>query len=89
MLVWNMRGINYEKNQKYLDWVISDQQPDVVIFKDIKLASILCRTKRQEIVSNDRLMPYLTRCISRTCSTLEWLFRSLAKKKTTIFDAGY
>ena len=49
-----MRVINYEKNQKYLDWVISDQQPGVALFKDIKLASILSRTKRQEIVSKDR-----------------------------------
>ena len=39
--MWNVRGINSEKKQRYLDWLISEQRPDIVIFNETKLTSPL------------------------------------------------
>ena len=41
MLMWNVRGINSEKKQRYLDWLISEQRPDIVMFNETKLTSML------------------------------------------------
>ena len=41
MIMWNMRGINSEKKQRYLDWLISEQRPDIVMFNETKLTSML------------------------------------------------
>ena len=41
MLMWNVRGINAEKKQRYLDWLVSEQRPDVVMFNETKLMSTL------------------------------------------------
>ena len=40
-LMWNMRGINAEKKQRYLDWFIGQQRPDIVMFNETKLTSKL------------------------------------------------
>jgi exonuclease III len=39
--MWNVRGINSEKKQRYLDWLISEQRPDIVMFNETKLTSML------------------------------------------------
>ena len=39
--MWNVRVINSEKKQRYLDWMISGQKPDVVMFNETKLTSPL------------------------------------------------
>ena len=39
--MWNVRGINAEKKQRYLDWLVSEQRPDVVMFNETKLMSTL------------------------------------------------
>ena len=39
--MWNVRGINAEKKQRYLDWMISEQRPDIVMFNETKLTSML------------------------------------------------
>ena len=41
MLLWNVRGINAAKKQRYLDWLISERKPDVVMFNETKLMSPL------------------------------------------------
>jgi len=41
VLLWNVRGINAAKKQQYLDWLISEQKPDVVMFNETKLTSPL------------------------------------------------
>ena len=41
LLMWNVRGINSEKKQRYLDWMICGQKPDVVMFNETKLTSLL------------------------------------------------
>ena len=41
VLLWNVRGINAAKKQQYLDWLISEQKPDVVMFNETKLTSSL------------------------------------------------
>ena len=41
VLMWNVRGINAEKKQRYLDWMISEQRPDIVMFNETKLTSML------------------------------------------------
>ena len=41
VLLWNVRGINSEKKQRYLDWLISGQKPDFVMFNETKLTSPL------------------------------------------------
>ena len=41
MLLWNVRGINAAKKQRYLDWLISERKPDVVMFNETKLTSPL------------------------------------------------
>ena len=41
VLMWNVRGINSERKQRYLDWMISGQKPDVVLFNETKLTSPL------------------------------------------------
>ena len=32
VLLWNVRGINAAKKQRYLDWLISARKLDVVMF---------------------------------------------------------
>jgi hypothetical protein len=39
--MWNMRGINAEKKQRYLHWFIGEQRPDIVMFNETKLTSKL------------------------------------------------
>ena len=39
--MWNVRGINAEKKQRYLDWFIGYQRPDIVMFNETKLTSKL------------------------------------------------
>ena len=39
--MWNVRGINSEKKQRYLDWMITGQKPDIVMFNETKLTSPL------------------------------------------------
>jgi hypothetical protein len=41
LLMWNVRGINEPKKQQYLDWLISEQKPDIVMFNETKLTSPL------------------------------------------------
>jgi exonuclease III len=41
VLLWNVRGINAAKKQQYLDWLIREQKPDVVMFNETKLTSPL------------------------------------------------
>ena len=39
--MWNVRGINATKKQQYLDWLIREQRPDIVMFNETKLTSPL------------------------------------------------
>jgi exonuclease III len=39
--MWNVRGINKEKKQRYLDWLVGEQRPDIVMFNETKLMSTL------------------------------------------------
>ena len=39
--MWNVRGLNAPKKQQYLDWIISEQRPDVLMFNETKLTSPL------------------------------------------------
>ena len=39
--MWNVRGINAPKKQQYLDWLITEQRPDVVMFNETKLTAPL------------------------------------------------
>jgi hypothetical protein len=39
--MWNVRGINAEKKQRYLHWFIGEQRPDIVMFNETKLTSKL------------------------------------------------
>jgi hypothetical protein len=41
VLMWNVRGINAVKEQQYLDWLIREQRPDIVMFNETKLTSPL------------------------------------------------
>ena len=41
MLMWNVRGINSEKKQRYLGWLIKEQKPDFVMLNETKLTSPL------------------------------------------------
>ena len=41
VLMWNFRGLNAPKKQQYLDWLISEQKPDIVMFNETKLTSQL------------------------------------------------
>ena len=41
VLMWNERGINAEKKQRYLDWMISEQRPAIVMFNETKLTFML------------------------------------------------
>jgi len=41
VLMWNVRGINATKKQQYLDWLIREQRPDIVMFNETKLTSPL------------------------------------------------
>ena len=41
VLMWNVRGINSEKKQRYLNKLISEQKPDVAMFNETKLTSYL------------------------------------------------
>ena len=41
VLMWNVRGINAVKKQQYLDWLIREQRPDIVLFNETKLTSPL------------------------------------------------
>jgi exonuclease III len=41
VLLWNVRGINSDKKQRYLDWLISEQKPDFVMINETKLTSPL------------------------------------------------
>ena len=41
VLMWNVRGLNAPKKQQYLDWFISEQRPDIVMFNETKLTSAL------------------------------------------------
>jgi exonuclease III len=41
MIMWNVRGINAEKKQRYLDWLINDQRPYIVMFNEAKMTSML------------------------------------------------
>ena len=41
VLKWNVRGINSDKKERYLDWLINGQKPDFVMFKETKLTSPL------------------------------------------------
>ena len=39
--MWNVRGINAAKKQQYLDWLIREQRPDIVLFNETNLTSPL------------------------------------------------
>ena len=39
--MWNVRGINSEKKQRYLGWLIKEQKPDFVMLNETKLTSPL------------------------------------------------
>jgi exonuclease III len=39
--MWNMRGFNSDKKQRYMDWLISEQKPDFVMLNETKLTSQL------------------------------------------------
>ena len=39
--MWNVRGLNAPKKQQYLDWLISEQKPDIFMFNETKLTSPL------------------------------------------------
>jgi exonuclease III len=39
--MWNVRGINAPKKQQYLDWLIGQQRPDIVMFNETKLMTTL------------------------------------------------
>ena len=39
--MWNVRGINAPKKQQYLDWLVTEQRPDIVMFNETKLTSPL------------------------------------------------
>jgi len=39
--MWNVRGINSEKKQRYLSKLINEQKPDVAMFNETKLTSSL------------------------------------------------
>jgi hypothetical protein len=39
--MWNMRGFNSEKKQRYIDWLISEHKPDFVMLNETKLTSPL------------------------------------------------
>ena len=41
VLMWNVRGIKAVKKQQYLDWLIREQKPDIVMFNETKLNSAL------------------------------------------------
>ena len=41
VLMWNVRGINSEKKQRYLGKLISEQRPDKAMFNETKLTSPL------------------------------------------------
>ena len=41
VLMWNVRGINSEKKQRYLGWLIKEQKPDFVMLNETKLTSPL------------------------------------------------
>ena len=41
VLIGNVRGLNGPKKQQYLDWLISEQKPDIVMFNETKLTSPL------------------------------------------------
>ena len=41
VLMWNVRGLNAPKKQQYLDWLITEQKPDIVMFNETKLTSPL------------------------------------------------
>ena len=41
VLLWNVRGINSEKKQRYLGWLIKEQKPDFVMLNETKLTSQL------------------------------------------------
>ena len=41
VLMWNVRGLNASKKQQYLDWLISEQKPDIVMFNETRLTSPL------------------------------------------------
>ena len=43
--MWNVRGLNAEKKQRYLHWLIGEQRPDVVMFNETKLTSKLYLNK--------------------------------------------
>jgi exonuclease III len=39
--MWNVRGLNAHKKQLYLDRLIRDQRPDIVMLNETKLTSKL------------------------------------------------
>jgi exonuclease III len=39
--MWNVRGINKEKKQRYLNWLVGEERPDIVMFNETKLMSTL------------------------------------------------
>ena len=39
--MWNVRDLNAEKKQRYLQWLIGELRPDVVMFNETKLTSKL------------------------------------------------
>ena len=41
VLMWNGRGINSERKQRYLGWLINEQKPDFVMLNETKLTSPL------------------------------------------------
>ena len=41
LLLWNVRGLNAPKKQLYLDRLIRDQRPDIVMLNETKLTSKL------------------------------------------------
>ena len=41
VLIWNGRGINSERKQRYLGWLIKEQKSDFVMINETKLTSTL------------------------------------------------
>ena len=41
VLMWNVRGFNSEKKQRYYHWFIGEQRPDIVMLNETRLTSKL------------------------------------------------
>jgi len=63
VLMWNVRGINSEKKQRYLGWLINEQKPDFVMLNETKLTSPLYL---DDYFSHQTLLKWSGGCITFT-----------------------